>query len=96
MGALVASTTFGIRIDAFHDPRLAATRFLVPAEAAGAWRDDVPAAKQDPPVRRFEIAAGPLAEVIVQFTQLTGLDVGLADPVLGTVQSPGVTVTKGV
>jgi catecholate siderophore receptor len=91
MGALVASTTLGIRIDAFHDPKLAATRFLVPAEAAESWRDDVPAARQDPPVRRFEIAAGPLADVIVRFTQLTGLEVRIADPVIGTVHSAGVT-----
>ncbi len=91
MGALVASTTFGIRIDAFHDPKLAATRFLVPAEATGSWRDDVPTAKQDPPVRRFEIAAGPLADVLERFTQLTGLEVRLADPVIRTVQSAGVT-----
>ena len=42
MGALVASTTFGIRIDAFHDPKLAATRFLVPAEAARLQRIEQP------------------------------------------------------
>jgi catecholate siderophore receptor len=90
MGALVASTSFGIRIDAFHDPKLAATRFLVPAEAAGAWRDDVPSSRQDPPVRRFEIAAGPLAEVIGRFAELTGFEVRIADPVIGTVQSAGV------
>ena len=32
MGAIVASTTFAVRLDAVHDPRLSALRFVVPSE----------------------------------------------------------------
>ncbi len=36
MGALVASATLGVRLDAVHDPRLTALRFVVPAETLSA------------------------------------------------------------
>lgn len=91
MGALVASTSLGVRIDAFHDPKLDRLRFVVPAEAIGAWRDDTPAGKQDPPSRRFEIPAGPLQPALDQFAQVSGLRIRLADPAIGTLQSPGVS-----
>ena len=43
MGALVASTTLGVRLDAVHDRRVTALRFVVPSETlGGAWRDDTP------------------------------------------------------
>ena len=91
MGALVASTTLAVRLDAVHNPRLTALRFVVPSETlAGAWRDDTPAARQDPPVRRFDIPAAPLDVVLERFRVVTGLRVRVADPAIGTLQSPGV------
>jgi catecholate siderophore receptor len=93
MGAIVASTTFAVRLDAVHHPRLSALRFVVPSETlGGAWHDDSKAtpARQDPPVRRFDIPAAPLDVVLERFRVVTGLRVRLADPVIGTLQSPGV------
>jgi catecholate siderophore receptor len=91
MGALVASTSLGVRIDAFRDPKLDRLRFVVPAETIVSWRDDSPAGKQDPPPRRFEIAAGPLDPALEQFARVSGLRIRLADPAIGTIQSPGVS-----
>ena len=91
IGAVVASTSLGIKLDAFHDPRLDRLRFVVPAETLGAWRDDGTPGKQDPPARRFDIAAGPLDQVIEQFARVSGLRVRLADPAFGVVYSPGVS-----
>jgi catecholate siderophore receptor len=91
MGALVASTAFGSRAYAMADPRLVGVRFLVPSESiVGAWRDDKPPARQEPPVRRFDIAAGPLDAVLASFKQATGLRLRVADEVIGSLQSPGV------
>ncbi len=42
------------------------------------------------PLRRFDIGAGPLDEVLSQFRGATGLHVRLASPELSNVQSPGV------
>ena len=91
MGALVASTALSARLDAFYDPRLTALRFVVPSETlGGSWRDDTATAKQDPPVRRFDIAAGPLDQVLEAFRRVSGLQITVGDPVIGTLQSPGV------
>ena len=92
MGALVASTTVGARVDAFYDPKLTAVRFIVPSETLGGWwRDDTPSARQDPPVRRFDIPAGPLDQVLETFRRVSGLRITLGDPVIATLQSPGVS-----
>ncbi len=92
MGALVASTAFGGRAYAAADPRLVGLRFLVPSESiVGAWRDNNPPARQELPVRRFDIAAGPLDAVLASFRQATGLRLRVGDEVIGTLQSPGVT-----
>ncbi len=92
VGALVASTTFGARIDAFTDPKLTAVRFVVPGEMlSGAWRDDTPSAKQDPPVRRFDIPAGPLDQALEIFRRVSGLEIRLSDPVINTLHAAGVS-----
>ncbi len=92
MGALVASATLGVRLDAVHDPRLTALRFVVPSETlGGAWRDDTPSARPDPPVRRFDIPAGPLDAALEAFTRVSGLRITLSDPVINTLQSAGVS-----
>ena len=90
MGAIVASTTFAVRLDAVHNPRLAALRFVVPARRSPAPGATTPAARQDPPVRRFDIPAAPLDVVLERFRIVTGLRVRVADPAIGTLQSPGV------
>ena len=41
-------------------------------------------------MRRFDIPAGPLEGVLERFRLVTGLRVRVADPVIGTLQSPGV------
>jgi catecholate siderophore receptor len=43
------------------------------------------------PVRRYQIAAGPLSSVLQSFQKTSGLQIKLADPILLTVQSPGVS-----
>lgn len=91
MGALVASTSLGVRVDAFRNPRLERLRFVVPAETIGAFGGDASPGRQDPPARRFDIAAGPLDQVLEQFERVSGLRVRLAEPGIGTLQSPGVS-----
>ena len=104
MGALVASTAFGGRAYAVADPRLVGLRFLVPSESiVGAWRDNTlrlaqgglrhskanPPARQEPPVRRFDIAAGPLDAVLASFSQATGLRLRVGDEIIGNVAVAG-------
>ena len=43
------------------------------------------------PVRRFEIAAGPLDAVLATFEQVTGIKATLSKEGIGNVASPGVT-----
>jgi len=50
-----------------------------------------PGSSQDPPARRFDIPAGPLADVLNRFEDVTGVRITLAMEEIGTIQSPGVT-----
>jgi catecholate siderophore receptor len=52
-----------------------------------------PASAQNPPQRRYEIAAGSLSTVLRTFTNASGLNVTLAIDSLGSLYSPGVTGT---
>jgi catecholate siderophore receptor len=102
MGALVASASLSGRLATpayAHEPlattsteRLKALRFVVPAETVAftAWLHQAPS-PQDPPARRFDIAAGPLEDVLAAFTSATGMRITLASDTLRTVQSPGVS-----
>jgi len=47
-------------------------------------------AAQEPQQRRFDIPAGPLAEVLNTFEAVAGIEVGLSLESIGTIQSPGV------
>src|SRR5262245_49275888 len=52
-----------------------------------------PISAQNPPPRRYEIAAGALSTVLRTFTNASGLNVTLAIDSLGSLYSPGVTGT---
>ncbi len=103
MGALVASASLSGRLTTpayAYEPlatpvrteRLKALRFVVPAETAAltAWLHQAPLA-QDPPAQRFDIAAGPISDVIAAFTSATGVRVTLIGDELRGLQSPGVS-----
>ena len=79
-------------LDAVHNPRLAALRFVVPSETlAGAWRDDTPPARAGAaraPVRHPGRAARCRARAVPRGRR--GCACASADPVIGTLQSPGV------
>jgi len=69
---------------------VAASTFVSPHPAIAREGDAPAAAAQAPQTFQFDIAAGPLATAVATFEQLTGLDVVLANPDLGTLASPGV------
>ena len=50
-----------------------------------------PTPQEPPPVRPFDIPAGPLATVVEAFERETGIHVTFATPDIGTVRSPGVS-----
>jgi catecholate siderophore receptor len=56
-------------------------------QAPGAGRTD---AQPSGPVTRFEIAGGPLSEVVAAFEHTSGVQVTLADSAFGAIWSPGV------
>src|SRR5262249_41128604 len=88
VGAFVASAVFAAPASAVEirrDPRLA-----VIARALQVHQDPAPAPSAAAP-QRFEIPAGPLADVIRGFEQATGIAVSLQLDSLGTIQSPGVS-----
>jgi catecholate siderophore receptor len=87
IGAFVASaiaTPASAAVEFRRDPRLA-----VIARALQAYQDPAPAPSAAAP-QRFEIFAGPLADVIKRFEQATGIAVTLQLDSLGSIQSPGV------
>jgi catecholate siderophore receptor len=104
LGALAASAAFAGRVSAAAAtlPPEFRARTIDPLPAA--WLrdghdDDAPFADlaavpplddQLPGVSRFDIAPGPLADVIKAFEKVTGYTVTLADPALGEIASPGV------
>src|SRR5262245_57823005 len=89
VGAFVASTAIAVpasaAVELRRDPRLA-----VIARALHAHQDPAAAPSAAAP-QRFEIPAGPLAEVIRGFEQSTGIAVSLQLDSLGSIQSPGVS-----
>lgn len=80
MGALVAYS-------ATSDSMLPAA---LAQEATGRPRPAVEAAAQTLPIRRFEIAAGPMDDVLKGFREATGLQVRIASPHIANISSPGV------
>jgi catecholate siderophore receptor len=89
VGAFVASAAVAApasaAVELRRDPRLA-----VIARALPAHQDPVAAPSAASP-QRFEIPAGPLADVIKAFEQATGISVSLRLDSLATIQSPGVS-----
>ena len=78
--------------DDFADPRLVLLDevFRRAASAFDAGRSGDGITLQDPPARRYDIAAGPLTTVVPAFEQASGVKVVLAIESIGSIQSPGV------
>ncbi len=79
VGALTAYATAGTGKKAL------AQTFPPPA------RQSAPNRVEGPPLHRYQIAAGPLHDVVESFQKTSGMAVELADPALFAVQSPGVS-----
>jgi catecholate siderophore receptor len=82
MGTLVVYTALGSRA-----VQIAHAQDLPPSGQSSA----APHELQSPPVRRFDIPAGPLASVLGGFQAGAGLRIELAQPELAAIASPGVT-----
>jgi catecholate siderophore receptor len=75
---------------------LAATSSAVGVQAAPTPVEQSPApvagvGAQTAPAMQFSIPAGPLNAALAEFRRVTGLKIVLAEPRIGTVQSPGVS-----
>ena len=81
----------GARLEAFTDPRLAALRLVVRARRRRRVARRQPAGRQDPPVRAVRHPGRATRAVLASFRQRHGLRMRVSDPVIGTLQSPGVT-----
>ena len=104
LGAFVASAALGAApaAAALPDARFAlvdaafrhsSSPLPRPFAAAYAATQAQAATPQDPPARRFDIPAGPLADAVPVFERLAGVHLTLALPSIGSVQSPGVSGT---
>jgi catecholate siderophore receptor len=71
----------------------AATNPIGRSRSLRAFQD---AARQAPQVRRFDIAPGPLSDVLSQFARAAGITFTLSTDSIGTITSPGVSGTLTV
>src|SRR5262245_7818018 len=100
VGALVASSAVGLRpsLASAHelgfneDARLAvidaALRSTNSLPGRLAYQDQDSAAST---VRRYEVGAAPLSDVVAAFERVSGIHVLLALPAIGSIQSPGIS-----